>query len=72
MKYVSSSNADKACVHCHNDKHIPKPYSSDNKDPGPIFPALMGSYYGNFSLFPYLKLIHTSVSIDTTCSDCHR
>ena len=73
MRYVSSSNDHKACVRCHDDKHIPKLYSSDNNmDLGPISHTLIVSYYGIYSLFPYLKLIPTSVSIDTICRDCHR
>ena len=42
MRDVLSSNDDKECVHCHNDKHVPKLYSLDiNMDPRPIPPALM-------------------------------
>ena len=42
MRDVLSSNDDKECVHSYNDKHIPKLYYFDNnKDPGPIPPALM-------------------------------
>ena len=42
MRDVLSSNDDKECVHCHNDKHIPKLYYFDNNmDHGPIPPALV-------------------------------
>ena len=42
MTDVSSSNDDKECVHCHNDKHISKLYSFDNNmDLGPLLHALM-------------------------------
>ena len=42
MRDVLSSNDDKECVHCHNDKHFPKLCSFDNNmEPGPISPALM-------------------------------
>ena len=45
MRDVSSSNDDKECVHCHNDKHVPKLYSFDNNmDPGTIPPALMVTF----------------------------
>ena len=42
MRDILSFNDDKECVHCHNDKHIPKLYSFDNNiDLRPIPPALM-------------------------------
>ena len=42
MRDVLSSNGDKECVRCHNDKHIPKLYFSDNNtDPGPIYVYLL-------------------------------
>ena len=66
MRDVLSSNGDKECVPCHNDKHIPKLYSFDNMDLGPIPPALMVIFN------VYLKLILTSLSVDTMCRNCHR
>ena len=53
MRDVLSSNDDKECVHCHNDKHVPKLYSFDNNmGPGPIPPAL-DDVYGISPLFSY-------------------
>ena len=74
MRDVLSSNDDKECVHCHNDKHFPKLYSFDNNmEPGPIYSSCTnGDFYGISPLFSYLKLIPTSLFVDTMCRYCHR
>ena len=62
MRDVLSSNDDKECVHCYNDKHVPKLYYFDNNtDPGPIPPALMVMFmHVIFPLFSYLIYIYVA------------
>ena len=52
MRDVLSSHDDKECVHCHNDKYVPKLYSFDsNMDLGLLTPALMVIFMESSSYF---------------------
>ena len=62
----------KDCVHSHNEKHIPKLYSFDNMDIGPISLSLIVISNGILLLYSYFKSILTSRFVNIMCRYCHR
>ena len=69
VRAISPSNDSMECVHCKQNRHIPKIYSSENNmDPAPVPPELCIIFYLG-STFDAKQYIIIRESVDSLCRD---